>query len=436
MYSPRDAQQVILQKLLDRYERSTSYGQPAPWRRDVILPITAKEFPDAFAPTGRVAMESLVLASQTLAAAKAVRLRQDKAFPNERPREIRLGPAEVPQAYTLAQQAGYVPFGVVSDALRAAASALNASDLPGWMRDYLGAVQGVQGQTTAKSVGISQDRLKSEMADVLAALTAIVGLSRGFSGWERVVSERIFGDSKRLGGIRRLVTDLLRRADPAWRDVTPEDPQEILESYGVRRKPGLLRCAGAVPLTINGMPYALEAFTPTAHLPDAWADAWVRGVVEAAPAVITTIENEFPFLSYVLEAGGPASLGARGELVVFIGGFPPVALRESLKAIAAQVSHIRFQHWGDADLGGLRIWWFLRGILNRPLELYRTNADWLYAAAQTRGQALSPEERRGLERLARELPGSPTEGDTDVRAAHALIVALLTTGRKIEQERY
>ena len=436
MSSPQEVRQIILRKLLDRYERSTAYEQPGPWRRDVIVHVNAQEFPDALAPWGREAMESLSTASRSLAKAGAVRLRHDKAYPDERPLEIRMGPAEVSHAYALAQEDGYVPLSAVLGDVRVAASALNVPDLPPWMCDYLDAISAAEGLAALKVIGLSQERLKREAGDVRAALQAIVGLSRGMTGWERVVSERIFGDSKRLGGIRGLVADLLRRADPAWRDVIPDDPLEILEAYGVRRKPGLLRCAGAVPIALNGTLYALHDFAPTAHLPEAWASAWVDGVVAAAPALITTIENEFPFLSYVLEAHGPTGLGERGELAVFTGGFPSVALRECLVAVAARLPEASFRHWGDADLGGLRIWWFLRTSLNRPLELFRTRAEWLRVEAQSRGQDLSAEERRGLQRLDRELTAFEEILSQDVQAARALLAALLETGRKVEQERY
>ena len=102
---------------------------------------------------------------------------------------------------------------------------------------------------------------------------------------------------------------------------------ELLEAYGVRRKPGLIRCAGAASLHIGGKVYALEDFVPAAHLPDAWSDAWVDGLVSAGIQQVTTIENEYPFLSYVEEAGGPAGLASRGEVAVFTAGFPTTPTR-------------------------------------------------------------------------------------------------------------
>jgi hypothetical protein len=397
--------------------------------------VSPEEFPDAFAPAGREAMESLRIASRDLAQGGAVRLQHQKDFPGERPVEIRLGPAEVVRAYARAAEAGYVPLDTVLEHLAGKARALDTPDLPSWMREFLQLV-GTGTVRVLDVIGMRQDRVKREAQNVDAALDAITALSRGMTGWERVVSERIFGDSKRLGGIRSLVADLLQRADPRWRDLEPEDSFDILEAYGVRRKPGLLRCAGALRVEVNGHSYALEDFTPTAHLPDIWGPAWVEGILRAAPAVITTVENEFPFFSYVLEAGGPVQLGYRGELVVYTGGFPSVPLREGLATAAQQLKNTRFQHWGDADLGGIEIWRFLRSCIRQPLALFRTEAEWFLKEVNERGTQLSARERRGLQRVAAEMAATESGNQIDAKAVLALVAALLATGKKIEQERY
>jgi hypothetical protein len=249
------------------------------------------------------------------------------------------------------------------------------------------------------------------------------------------VSEKLFADSKKLGSLRGTVAQLLARADPRWEGLEPDDSFDILEAYGVRRKPGLLRCAGAAALKIGERAYFLEDFNPTAHLPEEWAPAWVRGVVAASPAWITTIENELPFLSYVLEAGGPCGLRERSEIVVYTAGFPSLILVDALAGLARQRPSLGFRHWGDADLGGLRIWWLLRSQLNRPVELFRTRAEWLEEEATRLAQPLTPLETRGLVRLQQELDGSPEVNEPDVAVVRALLIPLLKTGKKVEQER-
>lgn len=171
---------------------------------------------------------------------------------------------------------------------------------------------------------------------------------------------------------------------------------------------------------------------PAAHLPDSWSGAWVDALVATRIQRVTTIENEFPFLSYIEESGGPRGLASRGEVAVYTGGFPTPRLVSSLAALAAR-SSARFQHWGDADVGGLRIWWFLRSRLDRPLAIFRTTADWLAAESSAGGRPLTSVERQALARMRGQLADL---AGSDIEDAIALIDALLKHGIKIEQERY
>jgi len=206
----------------------------------------------------------------------------------------------------------------------------------------------------------------------------------------------------------------------------------LLEVYGVRRKPGLIRCAGAAELRVGKKTYALEDFAPAAHLPDAWADAWVDALVSSGIRCVTTIENEYPFLSYIEQADGPIGLASRGEVAIYTAGFPTPRLVTALTQLARR-SNAAFQHWGDADVGGLRIWSFLRLRLGCPLMLLRTTADWVASESSSGGRPLSSNERHALIRMRQELANA--EG-ADVDSARALIDSLIEHGVKLEQERY
>jgi hypothetical protein len=186
-------------------------------------------------------------------------------------------------------------------------------------------------------------------------------------------------------------------------------------------------------MRVAGREYELEDFTPVAHLPDAWSAAWVDALASSGVRVVTTIENEFPFLSYVEEAGGPRCIGARGELAVYTAGFPTPALVAALAELGRRLGDAEFRHWGDADVGGLRIWWFFRGRLERPVLLFRTNAQWVESEISRGGRRLSIDEMEALRRLKSQL--SPVEGD-DIRSATELIDKLLEVQIRIEQERY
>jgi hypothetical protein len=168
-------------------------------------------------------------------------------------------------------------------------------------------------------------------------------------------------------------------------------------------------------------------------LPEAWAEAWVDAIEQAEAQIITTIENEYPFFSYVEEAGGPDGLGTRGEVAVYTAGFPTPGLMSSLRLLSDRLPNLRLRHWGDPDVGGLRIWWFLRSQLQRPIELFRTTAQWLDVEVQKGGTSLSSSERAALTRLQGQMEGI---SNGDVSAARDLIGSLLRCGLKVEQERF
>jgi hypothetical protein len=425
--------------LLDAHERSISYGKSAPWPREVIVKFDSKTFPDAFAPSGRTIRASLLAAVSKLEEERCLRIvRHVKGPLTAEPREIRLGPEQVRFAYGAARELGYEPLSVAVEKIGSHAvhllSGPEPAPTPVWMREFLERLRADLEEADPSILGMKRERLKREWRNIQPALTAAVALARGITpAWERVVSERLYNDSKLLGRIRPHVVAILVRADPRWEGVPPEEAPELLEAYGVRRKPGLIRCAGAGPFRIGGRSYDLRDFQPVAHLPESWAEAWVDAVEQAQVQIITTIENEYPFFSYVEESGGPGGLGTRNEIALYTAGFPTPGLMSALRLLCDRLPRLRLRHWGDADVGGLRIWWFLRSQLQRPIELFRTTAQWLDDEVQKGGTPLSSSERAALTRLQGQMEGI---SDDDVSGARDLIESLSRCGLKLEQERF
>ncbi len=432
------ARRELLHRLLEQHERGRSFGRPGPWPRDVMLRLDARRFPDAFHPDGRERLAALRAAAEELEASGAARLVRHRGYAAGIPKEVRIGPSELERAYSVAVADGYEPLANALASLGAHARALRRDGGPEWLGRFLGRVEEGAAAADLSTLGTARDRFKRECRDVLDALTACAALAAGgLGGWQRVVSERLFGDSKRLGVLRARVVDFLIRADPRWDGIGPDDASELLEAYGVRRKPAVLQCAGCAVLHVAGREYRLEDFRPSAHLPGDWAGAWIEALSSPATACITTIENEFPYFAYVEDAGGPAGLGARGEIAVYTAGFPTPVLSDALAALARRNPGLRFRHWGDADAGGLRIWWLLRTRLDRPVTLMRTTADWVRdALAAGGGMPLESSDRAALRRLRTPLTTGPWAAADDVRAALAVLDTLLTLGMKLEQERY
>lgn len=434
----------LLRRMLDQYEAGARFERAD--ARDVLLRLDERDFPEAFASDGHDVLLELEAAIDALDDAGALRVVRRRARGAGEQVELRLGPAELRGAYEIAHAHGYLALREALDrlvdhlhALRAARAGASA---PEWWVAFLGSL--AAGAARADLSGLRIDdrqRLKSEWAEIRDALTAADALSRTVDTWERHLSESLFSDSKRLGRIRPRVAQLLRSADPRWLDVPAgerTDSINVVTQYGVRRRPPVITVAGAFPIPLKAdRLYELADFAPAAILPASWGPAVAAGASAGQVQVVSTIENEYPFLAYIEEAGGPSGLGARAEMVVYVGGFPSVATMKLLTHLVAGRPSVAVRHWGDADAGGLTIWWHLRSQLGRPVELYRTTAAWVEEAASRDGQRLSESERLALRalvaRLQEAMAGEPDAAD--LPAALSLAETLLRLGIKLEQER-
>jgi hypothetical protein len=495
------AREDLLTRLLGQYESSVSFGRPAPWPREMIVKFTDKAFPLAFSPDGADAREAVIAAARSLAAEGALRVVPIKGRTAADPAEFRLGAAEVDAAYAAAQAYGFRPLRDALQALSDTARALHDAPVrpgtpepPEWLALELAflAAGGVERALT--SFGIAdRTRVKHEGREWCDAVRAAAALAPGVDAWERHLSERLFGDTKRLAALRARVVTILRAWDPRWRGVEMDGAEatgeggaalapggsDLLEHYGLRRRPPMLVCAGGLAFgrptpaaTADDVaaaverPYALADFAPVATLPEGLALALAAAAAgDRTLRTITTIENEYAFLAYVEQEGGPAALGARGELAIYTGGFPAPLVMRVLGNIADgrrewPRAPVAFQHWGDADVGGIRIWWMLRTRLAHPVRLLRTTAAWVEASATTHiARPLTPTERRALAGLRDDVAERHEEfkvqwlmqqmshrhrtadragmyDPQDHEEVLALIDALLAHGVRLEQERY
>lgn len=401
----------------------------------MILKFDARTWPEAFAAEGRERRSLLIHAARDLQADGCLRILYHTRGPLcDEPKELRLGPENVERAYGEAQAFGFEPLALGLGEVAQHATRLAGETSQTWMTAFLDKLVVGTRNADLSIIGMQRERFKREWRDLVPALTTAVALSRGITpSWERIVSERLLNDSKLLARVRPHVITLLVRSDPRWDGVPIEEASGLLEAYGVRRKPGLIRCAGIARLQMGSSVYRLQDFAPVAHLPDSWADAWLEGVIEAGVEIVTTVENEYPFLAYVEDSGGPASVGGRGELAVYTAGFPAPILVNTLTRLAERACGVAFRHWGDADVGGIRIWWLLRQRLRRPVAFFRTTPEWVAAESVRGGRPITSLERNALRRLRAELQG--LEG-TDIDTARHLIDVLLEHGVKLEQERF
>jgi hypothetical protein len=247
--------------------------------------------------------------------------------------------------------------------------------------------------------------------DLLATLAALAQLCE--PALERKFSVRLFGDSKRFEDLRGAVIRTLRRHDPESA-VFGDNDGALLRAYRLERAPEYVPIAG--PLIMQSDHQTLD-LTP-----------FVAGVAISATTLnqvtthrcdgsaVVTVENSTSFSEFV--TAKPASI-----LAIYTGGFASPALIGMLRKIRAGRPELPFFHWGDLDVGGLRILAHLRKNLGEvePLAMDGAVCD-LYLK---RSQPLNANEHEGLTQL---------RAESLLIDCVELIDYMLKTDRKLEQE--
>lgn len=234
---------------------------------------------------------------------------------------------------------------------------------------------------------------------------------------ERTLSVRLFHDSKRLETLRPQLLAVLRRFGPHAVQAG-SDEWEWLRAHQLHRPQVLTMLAGPLVLRRKGeeaeVLLDLTRWESGLGLPD----DLLRGaeVVNCPARAILTIENLTSYHELLLRR--PPDL-----LAIYSGGFPHPMLLTFLQKLRATSPPPPLYHWGDIDLGGLRILLHLRQQLGKVHSL-AMNARVLHAA-QAHTRPLSSSEYSQLSLLVQE----PLLADCG-----ELIAAMLRHNQKLEQE--
>ena len=249
-------------------------------------------------------------------------------------------------------------------------------------------------------------------ADLLRALDALAQLNAPIL--QRTLSVRLFADSKRLEEFKSALVGVLRRFDPDAATYG-EDDWAMLNAHQLMRVPEYVPLAGPLRLQVQGASLDLAPFVPSVALSATTLRAALVGNCSAH--VLVTVENATSF-NELVTAAPPGRF-----LMLYTGGFASPSVVAFLQTVRAACPELAFYHWGDLDVGGLRILAHLRKQLGRVAPLAMDVST--FEVFRTQGQALSAAERSSLLQL-RSVPLLADCSD--------LIDCLLTAGLKLEQE--
>jgi Uncharacterized protein conserved in bacteria C-term(DUF2220) len=206
--------------------------------------------------------------------------------------------------------------------------------------------------------------------DVLALVKAVAELEE--DTLERTLSVKLFKNSKWLESLRPALLGVLRRYAPEA-ELFEGDDHALLESFGLLRVPEYILLSGSLVMSGVDLSVLQSVGLPATALRSARLASKAKRVL--------TIENQTSFESLV-------AVRPTNTLLVFSGGFASPALISLLRSLS-----LPLYHWGDMDVGGLRILAHLRGQLGHVKPLCMDSAT---LQRHTGLQSLSEKERSAL----------------------------------------
>jgi hypothetical protein len=336
--------QRLLDKLLDKFERSRAYLDESTARRRIMIRLSA-EFPeyDIEKSETRSLVNSIVhdLAEQGTVGYDWLPHENGNILSR-----VWLRLDNLPCAY---ESAGRTPKkDKVNTILSMVLDCSQSAALP-WLHEFLSTTRAaIEARRRAAPL------LPDDVEQARAVLTALQGINDrgGEECLERAFSLQYFGNSKYFeNNVRGKVASIIRKylVDEDGDLDAPSD-DEVLSQVGLVRSPEQIEFSGSMVGKLTGNLVDFSAFKhgATINSPTV-ADLEIISL----PSVkkILFIENKANYLNYIF------SSKSDDELVIFHGGFYSPA-RGAFFQKVYETGHrdgVEFRHWSDIDLGGFRI---------------------------------------------------------------------------------
>ena len=198
----------------------------------------------------------------------------------------------------------------------------------------------------------------------------------------RRFSVRLLGDSKAVENLLGKLADLLRN-NPEWSQL---DNADLFRLLGLEKFPPPLFIKGPLIIDYTGQNWDISTLHPFVGLsPDQVRDVRALGDIP----YLLTVENLASFQRHAREVDDDG-------VVIYTAGFPAPALVRVIQLLDRRLpDSCTFFHWGDRDIGGLRIF-------SKVAELLSTHSlnPHLMDTRREEERVFSDPDKRLLERCA------------------------------------
>ena len=344
-------QEIILNRLLDKYENSKHLLDPGASLRRVMLKVEKKDLPE-YIYEDAVIRDAYNEAALELEKRHLVQLEWVKGRPVLSAIVLRLD--QIPQCYASVKRVH--PKVRATQVIQLIDSSLKDVAIP-WMIAWKADVcKSAAEQMKIPAFCKTDDTL---LRDLLRAFREYSALPGGIT--MRAFSSRCFSDTKYFErNVRDLFLRIARQYDVDLAISCDENglgEKEQLAYLGIYARPELYELAGNClirteqgTICIGAAPYGLA-------LPSTLIDS-ITAIGLTAIQCITFIENKTNYDEYVVSEKQP------GELVIYHGGFLSPQKRKLVALIArAAAKDVKVRFWADIDAGGFRMFHNLQKLI-------------------------------------------------------------------------
>jgi hypothetical protein len=399
----RRFQEELLKLLIRKYENSVSFRSGEPARQRPQIAINKSPFHEDYEDEMDYRKKEwihdvvIMLSEQGILSHAWMKFQEGRQLS-----KIYLELDRITDAYALV---GVTPRDEKMERLLSVLAPLREHPWP-WVSMWASSI--LQGLTERRAVGLDLDDHEGYQQLVMV-LQELPGYDEDIP--KRILSQRLFHDSKKFErDVERRLVHLIR----TQADMDDLSDSEVLESVGIIDNPHNVLVAGPLVIQLgSGAEVSLEGFPGGVGL----SHETIREleVVHTQVARIILIENLTSWHQWVAERRGEP------EIVIYTGGFPNRSVQALLKKMNGLAP---CYHWGDIDVGGIRIFEYVREHFIPDLQPLGMDEETYHRCCHN-GMAFDQSYQRKIQRMLM---------DNRFARWHELLRLMETSGIRIEQE--
>jgi hypothetical protein len=341
-----DFQAKLLTMLIQKYEKSKSFirGEPTKQKPQIAIKNSPfkSDYDDEMDYRKKEWIHDVLM---KLREENIVSIKWEKFLQGQDIAKVYLEVESLSSAYKLS---GLEPKEVKLDQLRSILLPLSEHPWE-WLRNWWTDVDAAMADR--KAAGLDLDDLVS-YKQLVEVLLAIAELEDDIP--KRVLSQRLFHDTKHFERfVERRIIQLIR----AHSDMEYESDTDVIQSVGIVEHPRSVLISGPLKCKYEtGEVISLELFPGGIGLSRDTIQTIRISDLKAKSIVL--IENLTSWHQWIAEKGSAA------EIVIYTGGYPSRSLQLLFKKISDFIQDenidLPIYHWGDMDVGGIRIFEYIR----------------------------------------------------------------------------